>query len=398
MLQFNSNSNQISSNIKILFIHPSLESGGAEDLRFIVLRYLSRKNNYNIKVCCIEKIGKIGEKIKELGIEVFSLGRSSTPYNIFTTISLLIYLLKNHFDIVQTSLFNANFHGRIAAFLAGVPIIISEEHSEHYQYNSLKFLPYIWADKILSKFTNKIICCSNNVMDSISRLENIPRDKFLTIINTSNVEKLKVTKDSRILRREIGLSDDDFVIGNIGSLCQRKGQDTLIRTFPLIIDKIHNAKLLFIGKEVPEFKQKLINLVCSLGLSGKIFFLGKKDNIADYLNIIDIFVLSSFLEGIPLAMLEAMYMQVPVIATEIGGTPEVITNNKNGILVKVNNIKELTDAIIDLFNNREKQIRLAQEGRKTVLERFSNERYISQLEDLYNQQRVSISRFSTEIV
>lgn len=374
---------QDNNKIKALYIYPSLTIGGAEELRFLVLKNLLRKNNYELKVCCIENIGEIGEKIKNLGIEVFCLHKSAKPHNILATFSLIAYLTKNKFDIVQTSLFNANFHGRIAAILTGVPIIISEEHSEHYQYRTLKFLPYIWADKILSIFTSKIICCSNNLMHSICRLENIPLNKFFLLLNTFNVEKLKVTRNPLELKRELGLSNGDVVITNVASLCHRKGQDLLIKAFKAISDKFPFIKLIMLGNEVSEFKQNLTGLLRDLKLSEKVLFLGEKNNIADYLNISDIFVLSSRFEGIPLAMLEAMYMQVPVVATEVGGVAEVITHDKSGILVEPNNIGALSAAIIELLNNKEKQIRIVQEAKKLVLGRFNNERYLNQLEDLY---------------
>ena len=374
---------QNNSKIKILFVHPSLEVGGAEDLRFITLRRLARSNRYDIKVCCIEKVGEIGEKIKGLGIEVFCLNRSAKPYNLFATISLLMYLRRNHFDIIQASLFNANFHGRIAAILARVPIIISEEHSEHYQYNSLKFLPYIWSDKILSGFTDQIICCSRNLMNSIAKREDIPLAKFFPLINTFNADKLKVNKDKLQIKRELGLTHNDIIIGNVASLTHRKGQDILIKAFSMVSDKFPLAKLIFIGAESQEFKQKLLVLIKDLDLSEKVLFLGKKDNVADYFNIMDIFVLSSVFEGLPLAMLEAMYMRVPVVAVDIGGVSEVITNDKSGILVKSNDIESLSTAIRGLLNDKEKQIKLAAQARETILKEFTSERYINRLENLY---------------
>lgn len=307
------------------------------------------------------------------------------PYNISATFSLLIYLLKNRVDIVQTSLFNANFHGRIAAFFARIPVVISEEHSEHYLYNSIKFLPYIYADRILSIFTDSIICCSRNLMASISKLERIPLNKFFPLVNTFNEDKLKVSIDSVDIKKELGLSENDFIVGNIASLCKRKGQSNLIKAFHLIIDKIPYAKLIFVGGDDPAYKKELLSLVCSLGLSDKVLFLGKRENIVDYFNIIDIFVLSSLSEGIPLVMLEAMFMQIPVIATEVGGVSEVIANNENGILLKSNDVEGLANAILELFNNRQEQKRLACEGKRTVLEKFSAQRYVKQLEGLYIQ-------------
>lgn len=371
--------------IKILYIYPSLSVGGAEELHFLVLKNLLEKGIYDLKVCCIEKTGEIAQRVEKLGVEVFCLNKTSKPVNISATISLFKYLKKNKFDIVQTSLFNANFHGRIAAILAKVPIILSEEHSEHYQYNSIKFLPYIWADKILSVFTDKIICCSKNLMDSLEKLENIPKGKFFLLLNTFNSEKLVVKRDAGVVRASLGLSDEDLVITNIAALSFRKGQDLLIKAFKIINDRFPHSKLIFVGSEVSYFKKELEKLTGHLGISDKIIFLGQKADIADYLNITDIFVLSSRFEGIPLVLLEAMYMQVPVVAIDVGGIREVVTNDKNGILVEQYNAESLSRALAEILNNKEKRSSIGQEGRKTVIERFNEKRYISQLEDMYSQ-------------
>ncbi len=371
--------------IKILYIYPSLSIGGAEELHFLVLKNLLEKGIYDLKVCCIEKMGEIAQRVKNLGIEIFCLNKPSRPSNISASLALIKYLKKNKFDIVQTSLFNANFHGRIAAILAKVPIILSEEHSEHYQYNSIKFLPYIWSDKILSVFTERIICCSKNLMHSLAKLENIPLSKFFLLLNAFNAEKLEVKTDAAQVRKTLGLSDEDLVITNIAALSYRKGQDLLIKAFKMVNERFPHSRLIFIGREVPCFRAGLDKLVGHLGIGDKIIFLGQKMDVADYLNITDIFVLSSRFEGIPLVLLEAMYMQVPVIAIDVGGIGEVVTHDKDGILVKQNNPESVSLAITELLNNREKRNYLGQSGKKTVIERFGAERYINQLEGLYSQ-------------
>lgn len=371
--------------IKVLYIYPSLRIGGAEELRFLALKNMKNRECYDIKICCIEEIGEIGEKIRGLGIEVFCLNKSSKPYNLEATFSLIRYLLKNKFDIVHTSLFNSNFHGRISAFLTGVPIVISEEHSEHYQYRSLKFLPYIWSDRILSIFTDKIICCSRNLMNSIAKLEKIPSDKLFLLLNTFNAEKLKIKLEKGYVKKEVGVSNGDLIIGNVASLSPRKGQDILIKAFKLVKAKIPDAKLILIGGADIKFKEKLVRLVKKLGLDNEVLFLGKKENIADYLNIIDIIVLSSLFEGIPLVLLESMHMQVPVIATDTGGISEVIVNNQNGVLVKVNDVESLAAETVRLLKNKEERLRLANEAARTVAERFNSDRYVNKLDELYTE-------------
>ncbi|MFA5089626.1 MAG: glycosyltransferase [Candidatus Omnitrophota bacterium] len=369
---------------RILYIHSNLEGGGAEELRFITLKSMVQRNQYDVSVCCIEKIGRIGETLKRMGVNVSCLNQTAAPYNIFATIALFFLLLNNRFDIVQTSLFNANFHGRIAAVLTGVPIVISEEHGEHYQYNSLKFLPYIWSDKILSKFTDKIICCSKNLTDYICKHRKIPMYKFFLLTNTFNKDKLDAVRDPVEVRKELGVPADSLIISNIGSLYYSKGQDILIEAFKNIDRVFPHARLILIGDGVEEFKMKLIQLVKNLGISEKVLFLGKRDNIADYLNITDMFVFSSRSEGIPLALLEAMYMGVPVVATDVGGISEIITQNKNGTLVKPGNTELLSRAVIELLEDGGRRADFIQAARKTVLERFNSGRYLSQLENLYS--------------
>jgi len=369
--------------IRILYIYPSLGIGGAEELRFLALKNLKQKDNYEFTVLCIEKIGEIGEEIKGLGINIFCLNKSAHPLNITVILSLLRYFYKNRFDIVQTSLFNANFHGRIAAILARIPVIISEEHSEHYQYRSLKFLPYIWADRILSIFTDKIICCSDNLMRSISMLEHIPENRLFLLLNACNTERLELKKNPLGIRKELGLSENDLIIGNVAHLSYRKGQDMLIKAFGIISRTFPSAKLIFIGNADRKFKQELDKIIQDTDVAAKVIFLGPRRDIADYLRIFDIFALFSRFEGMPLSMLEAMYMQVPVVVNNIGGISEVVEHDKNGILVEDSDIESFAKAITELIKDRQKRMELGKEARKTVVEKFSPINYIERLESLY---------------
>lgn len=373
----------ISSKPRILFVHPSLEYGGAEDQRLTILKHVNR-DKYDISVCCLEKVGDIGKQIEHIGFKVHCLNMPSNPYNILTTFSLLLYLLKNNYDIVQTSLFNANFHGRIAAKLAGIPHIISEEHSEHYQYNTVKFLPYIWADKILSMFTDKIICCSKNVMDSISELEGLQKDKLKAILSVVNFNKLKITIDKKEMRHRLGLNDSNIVLGNIATISPRKGHDILIKAFKLIRDDLPNVKLVIAGREDAQTKDGLLKLIKEFNLSKDIVFLGKQENLANIFNIMDIFILSSFIEGIPLAVIEAMYMNIPVIATDVGGVREIIEDGETGIIVPSNDPQSIAKAAIHLLSTPNKIANIVTNAKVSALNRFVPQRYVSELEKCYD--------------
>lgn len=370
--------------IKILYIHSSLEIGGAEMLRLLSLKHINR-DKYDIRVCCIESKGKIAEKIEAMGYEVTCLKSSSKPHNLLTTLSLFRYLKRNKFDIVQTSLFSANFHGRIAAILAGVPIIISEEHSEHYQYNSLKFMPYIFIDRFLASFTDRIICCSVNMLDAISKKERISKEKFIPLVNVIDPERFSNINERKTIRKKMGLLDSDIAIGNIASLSPRKGHMYLMKAFAKIRASFPNSRLFIIGKEHAETKDRLLKLKDELGLLNEVFFLGERHDALDLLSAMDLFVLSSIHEGIPLVILEALYLGIPAISTDVGGISEVITNNMDGLLVPAKDCGSLGYAITELLQNPEKRQQFSKRGKHTILTKFMPERYIKQLDNLYQE-------------
>jgi len=343
------------------------------------------RNKYDIKVLCIKKKGAVAERIEDLGYEVMCLDESAKPYALSTTFKLFMYFIKNKFDIVQTSLFDANFHGRIAAKLAGVPVIISEEHSEHYQYNSFKFKAYIYADMLLSMITDKIICCSEKMMHSVAKKENISMNKLFPIVNAIDFKKFENVKSRTLVRKAINIDNSNIVIGNIASLSPRKGQDCLIRAFGKIHRIFPSSKLVIAGREHAETKRKLVDIIQEFDLTNDVIFLGERRDIPDLLNAMDIFVLSSVYEGMPLSIAEAMHMGIPVISTDAGGVSEIISNGVNGILVSPGDPDSLSDAIADLLNNPEKSRLLAKSAKDTVASKFDPNIYVNKLNSLYEE-------------
>lgn len=371
--------------IKILYIHPSLITGGAENLRYMFLKYVDKKR-YDITVCCLKEKGALAEKIENMGFTVDCLEMSDVPYSLRTTFALYLYIRKRKFDIVQTSLFNANFHGRIAAKLAGVGLVFSEEHSEHYQYNSLKFVPYIIADKILSYFTKKIICCSQKLKTSISKLEKIDGGKFKVIINGIDIQNMDHHGNKYEARKKMGLNDTDIVIGNIAMLSKRKGQLLLVKAFAEIEKKYQDVKVVFIGDENLEAKEELLDLAIKLNVIDKLVFMGRQNDIPLLLKGLDVFVLSSLYEGIPLVLLEAMYMGLPVISTDVGGVSEVVEHDVNGILVPSGSVEMLVTAIFRMIEDQSGRELFVGNGKETVLKRHTFQRYVEQMSSLYSSR------------
>lgn len=365
--------------IKVLFIYQSLDAGGAEEVLSSVVKNIN-KHKYDINICCLSGKDAIGLELENIGYKVKALNRRYGIANIFTTFRLYGFIRQIKPDIVHTSLFYANFHGRVAAKLAGVRIIISEEQNI-YQWKNRNHV-FILADKILSCASDRIIACSKAVMDFTSKQEGIGPGKFVVIHNTFDMAKFDINLDAEDLRKKIGFSEKDKIIGSVGRLCEQKGHSYLIKAMADIVKAVPDAKLVIVGEGPLEQSLKL--LTRELGISDRVIFMKKRRDMPTLLKIFDIFVLPSLWEGLSVVLLEAMYMGKPVVTTDIPSNREVMANNETGILVQEKNSASLADAIIRLLNDNVLQKGYGENARKKVSEYFNPERHISELESLYS--------------
>ncbi|MFC7135285.1 MULTISPECIES: glycosyltransferase family 4 protein [Salinibaculum] len=181
---------------------------------------------------------------------------------------------------------------------------------------------------------------------------------------------------------------DQYRIGTAASITPRKGLIHLIDALPTIIDEHKNIELLIAGK-TPKgneaYRQRIEEKIRTLRIDEHIEFLGWVENMPYFLDSLDIFVLPSLNEGVPGAVREAMAMEVPTIATDVGGTADLITNDDNGILIQPKSSDEISDAVITLLNHPEKRVTLGKRGRKTIKNRFSMESYIRDYEEFLTE-------------
>ena len=334
---------------KIIFLHQSLNVGGAENLRLELLRRIDR-TVFNIKVCCIGKKGPVGEKIEKLGYRVDELNQDPSSKNIYITYKLVNYLRRERPDILHSSLFNANFHGRIAGFLSRIPFLITEEHSEHLQYNGFKMLPYKIADFALSHITDFIVCCSEWLKKDIIKKERLPSGKVVSIENCLNLDSYSIKRKREEIRKAYNI-EKDIVFITVASLSARKGHSFLIESLRDIKDMGYSFKCFFAGDG--PLKESLKLKVKGLKLEDRIIFLGNVENVADYLNASDVFILPSFIEGLSIALMEAMLKGRPCIVTDVGSNSKLIKTGFNGTVVLPKDKEGLKNAIIFYLQNKD---------------------------------------------
>jgi len=180
--------------------------------------------------------------------------------------------------------------------------------------------------------------------------------------------------EGKDVREELGIGPDDRLVGNVGALVEAKDQHCLLRAALFVLERLPKAKFVIVGDG--EQERSLKDLASELGVGGSVILTGFKDDVGSYLRAFDVFALSSKMEGLNNSVVEAMMMGKPVVATRVGGIPEIIEHEKTGLLVPPGDHAALAGAILDILENPEKAAALAYAGREAAHERFTAERMV----------------------
>ncbi|PKM88685.1 MAG: hypothetical protein CVU87_06945 [Firmicutes bacterium HGW-Firmicutes-12] len=316
-------------------------------------------------------------------VRIDNIAIPEIPCNIkaLSSINYLKNLIKEkNFGIVHTHGYAAGMTGRLAAIWAGKKEIIHTVHN---------FLPTIspvltfggkLAERQLSYHSKKIITVSEQLRNSQIEIGITP-DKLVTIYN--GIESTKFTHKVRSeARAMLGLSSQDQVIGTVSRLIPSKGIDIFLKALAQL-NKTQKVKGLIIGDG--PLKAILQDSAQRLGLSGKILFLGQREDVPKLLSALDVFILPSRQEGFGLTLVESQWLGLPVIASETGGIREIIQDDINGLLFTPGEYMELYQKISFLLSNEQLKNKLASNGEKSAHLRFSAEKMISSTLGLYNQ-------------
>jgi glycosyltransferase involved in cell wall biosynthesis len=352
--------------INILHIYQNSKIGGVQQQLLSLLKAYNRER-FNPIFCCLGPKQEMGKEIEGIGIEFISLNK--LRYNRFSPgIVLELHRLMKikQIHVVRTHRYRSNLYGRLAAFSSGVPVIIASVHDN---YRTDKRPNRRIMNRILSKITDKIVAVSEDVKEDIIRYDRIDPSKLQVIPNGIDVERFNPEKNTSNIRKEFPLEEDDIVIGFIGRIVPAKGLEYLLNALPYLKEEFKSIKLLIIGEG--SLVEKLKEKAKKNNIFDNILFTGVRRDIPEILASIDIFVMPSTAEGLPNSLLEAMAMGKPVVATEVGGIPELIKNGRSGLLVPPRNPEALATAIKDLITNDQLAAKMGQAARNFVLNNYS---------------------------
>jgi len=320
---------------KVAHFIDSHDPGGAESIVVEICRNIG-KYGYTPAVYHFGNPW-LEEKCREYTIPAilvpdYKLYTSSITIPLFT-ISFIRFLKTQHVDILHSHLFGAITSACFAAYLAGIPHIgtLHDIYTIEEKKSRIRYL------RLSSLLGTRLVTVSRQMREYLSSLGKFNERTLQTIVNGVDIDKFSVSV-SREQYPDLQLNTSDFVFICVGRLEEIKGHDILLKAFNGIMPREH-VKLLIVG-EGP-CRNEMEQYIAEAGLQNNIRMLGQRNDIPSLLNLSDCFVLASRSEGLSCSIIEAMAAGLPVIATDVGGNCELVTNAVNGYLVQPENVEEL---------------------------------------------------------
>jgi glycosyltransferase involved in cell wall biosynthesis len=241
---------------------------------------------------------------------------------------------------------------------------------------------YYWIDRLCLPRYETVICVSEDLYQR-SLACGVPAERCALIENGIDLDEYSRKRGVSEAKRKLGLSPERHLIGAAGRLSAEKGFDVLIRAVDRLLHEGLDVGLVIVGEG--DEQAALQGLIGELGRGERIRLLGYRADLSDWYEAMDVFALSSLREGLPNVLLEAMALQVPVVATRIAGVPRLVRNEENGLLVEPGAQTELTDALRRLLLQPQLRGRLALAGRHTVESGYSFAARMDKVRRLYDQ-------------
>jgi glycosyltransferase involved in cell wall biosynthesis len=328
---------------------------------------------------------------RELGIEAThlpELRRDIAPIrDLQATVRLAQVIRRLRPDILHTHTAKAGAVGRMAASLVGdarPPIVVHTFHGHVLRGYFGPRLSYGFGllERWLAKRTDALVAVSPEVRDELVRLGVAPAEKFTVVRVGIELGSRVADLDGRAeTRRRLGIADGSFTVGWVGRMTGVKRTSDVLLAFKRLRERGVDAFLCMIG-DGPE-RGQLERRAHELGIMKRTLFLGYQEHVAPYYAALDAMILPSGNEGTPVSAIEALAAGRPVVATRVGGLPDVVREGEDGFLVSPGDVDELADRLERLAADEGLRRRMGEAGRERVLPRYSVERLIDDVDALY---------------
>lgn len=372
---------------------------GVQKSMFDVLVRLDRAR-FDITVLCNSE-GELTEALRKNGIRCIILSdlrREINPYYDIRAFIKLFGLFKTHgFDLVHTHSSKPGIIGRLAANAAKVQCIVHTVHGFAFYEHSSKIRALIVGvlEKVAAMVTDKIIFVNDKDRLAASEMHLIPEHKMVTIYNGIDLEACD-SRDGKNGGFGIpGVNKGDPVVAMVARLWKQKAPQYFISAIPFVLKKQPTTKFLVVGDG--PMRTELENKSEALGIRDNVLFLGWRSDVRNLLKMVDVFVLPSLWEGLPISILEAMAASKPVVATNIKGNNELVIHGETGFLVETKNAKEIGRYVLKLLQDQCLAEKMGRMGKFRVREKFELSGTVTKLNALYETLLSDTIRKGTDI-
>ena len=350
-----------------------------------------KRDGYSVKLVTgrtLEPQEDIDEFSARIGVPVVrveELRREVSPIDdlkALVKLRSLVAMERPH--IVHTHSSKAGILGRIAARLAGCPVVVHSPHGHVFYgyFGKLRTWGVVLAERLAARMTDRIFTLTELGKRDHLRFGVGSPDKFVVVPCGIDLSKFSSPRRSREeVREEFGFSCE-VVVGWVGRLVPIKGCEYFLRALKIVLRERSEVRGLVVGDG--PLRKKLEELSEGLGISGRVVFSGAREDIPEVMHAIDLLVLTSLNEGLGRVLLEAMACGVPVVASRVGGVPEIVIHGETGLLVPPADPRRTAEAILEVLNDSEKAELFSRKGRKRA-RLFDVNRMIEKTEEVYRE-------------
>jgi glycosyltransferase involved in cell wall biosynthesis len=329
-------------------------------------------------LCCLTGEGALLDAARETGVPVLDGGMRSgfQPHQTFLAARRLASMLRRErVEVMHNYLLRANIVGTIAARLARVPVVLASKRGCHERRGV-----ELAGAKLSNWLADRVTANAEAVRDFVHDNEGCPKDKMVVIPSGVDTDRFQPLAEADYKPR-LGLDPNRPVVGVVTRMRVRKGVEEVLRAMQLLRERFPGTQAANVGEITLDVE--LQRLVHGSGLGEDLHVLGRRTDMPEVFAAFDMFVLSSHDEGMSNAILEAMSMELPVVATDEGGTGEVVRHQKSGLLVPAKDPLPLADAMIELLSDPSRGRAMGRLGRQIVVDGFSARSMVRQMETLY---------------
>jgi glycosyltransferase involved in cell wall biosynthesis len=360
--------------INVMHVTYDMRIGGTEMVIKSLVEGVDDKK-FNMSIFCLESpLGPWGKDLNAMGVEITSYNRKD-GFDFTAIKAIRAQIIQNQIDVLHCHQYTPWVYGALAACGLSAKVIFTE-HGRFYP--DVKSWKRRWVNPFLARLTDHITAISKATSLALKEYEYIDENSVEVIYNGIASNRPTVSMD---LREKLNIDKEALLLGTIARFDPIKNHSMMLDSIAELINRGFNVHLILVGDG--ECRQEITDKIAKLRIADYVTLTGYIKEPFDYLNIMEVFLLTSFSEGTSMTLLEAMRSSKPCIVTNVGGNPEVIQHDHNGFVIESENVSELTQSVIKLYLDENLKNVMGENALKRFTDTFTSENMCNKFSSLY---------------